>query len=84
MSDETHLLRCQTPSMRRVEEIEAAIDGLSPEEYQRIVQWFRAREQKRWDDQLDSDSSRGNPDFLFDEAETESAEGHLREWPPQE
>jgi len=29
----------------RVEEIEAAIDGLPPEEYRRIVQWFRGREE---------------------------------------
>jgi hypothetical protein len=69
--------------MSRVEEIEAAIDGLPPEEYRRIVQWFRAREQKRWDDQLDADSSAGKLDFLFDEAETESAEGRFREWPSQ-
>jgi hypothetical protein len=69
--------------MARVEEIEAAIDGLSPEEYRRIVQWFRLREQTRWDGQLDSDSSAGKLDFLFDEVETESDKGFLREWPPQ-
>ena len=70
--------------MGRVEEIEAAIDGLSPEDYRRIVQWFHVREQKRWDDQMDSDSSAGKLDFLFDESEGESSEGPLREWPPQE
>jgi hypothetical protein len=67
--------------MSRIEEIEAAIDGLSPEEYRRIVEWIRIREQKRWDGQLDSDSSAGKLDFLFDEAESESAKGLLREWP---
>jgi hypothetical protein len=70
--------------MSRVEEIEAAIDGLTAEEYRRIVQWFRARDQKEWDDQLDSDSSTGKLDFLFNEAESESAQGPLREWPPPE
>ncbi len=70
--------------MSRVEEIEAAIDGPPPEEYRRFVQWFSVREQRRWDDQLDSDSSAGKLDFLFDEAESESAKGPLREWPPQE
>jgi hypothetical protein len=69
--------------MDRAEEIEAAIDGLPPEEYRRIVQWFRAREQGRWDTQLDSDFSAGKLDFLFDEAESESAKSLLREWPPQ-
>jgi hypothetical protein len=58
--------------MGRVEELEGAIENLPPEEYRRIVQWFRAREQSRWDDQLDSDSSTGELDFLFDEAESES------------
>jgi hypothetical protein len=65
----------------RIEEIEAAIEGLSAEEYRRIVQWFRTREERRWDDQLDSDSSSGKLDFLFDEADSESAKGLLRGWP---
>ena len=38
--------------MDRVEQIEAAISGLDPEEYRRFVQWFRAREQARWDEQF--------------------------------
>jgi hypothetical protein len=70
--------------MSRVEEIEAAIEGLPPEEYCRIVQWFRVREQRRWDEQMDADSVAGKLDFLFDEAESESARGLLREWPTQE
>ena len=69
--------------MSRVEEIEAAIAGLPAEDYRRIVQWFRMREQERWDAQLDSDSSAGKLDFLFDEAENESAKGLLREWPQE-
>jgi hypothetical protein len=70
--------------MSRVEEIEAAIDGLPPEEYRRILQWFRAREQERWDEQIDADSSAGKLDFLFEEAESELAAGLLRQWPAQE
>ena len=69
--------------MDRVEEIEAAIEGLPPEEYRRIVQWFRVRDQERWDEQMDRDSSTGKLDFLFEEAESESAKGLLREWPPR-
>jgi hypothetical protein len=30
--------------MDRVEEIEAAIQGLPPEDYKRLAQWFRAHE----------------------------------------
>lgn len=70
--------------MDRVEEIEAAISGLRPEEYRRFVEWFRAREQMRWDDQMDRDSSTGKLDVLFTEAESESAQGLLREWPERE
>lgn len=70
--------------MDRVEEIEAAIDGLPPEEFRRIVRWFHEREQQQWDEQMDSDSATGKLDFLFEEAENESGEGLLREWPPPE
>jgi hypothetical protein len=69
--------------MDRVEEIEVAIQGLPPQEYERFVEWFRAREQTRWDQQTDQDSSAGKLDFLFEEAERESAQGLLREWPPR-
>jgi hypothetical protein len=75
--------RCYTPNMDRVEQIEAAVDGLAPEEYQRFVEWFRAREQARWDEQMDRDSAAGKLDFLFEEADRDSADGSLRDWPPQ-
>jgi hypothetical protein len=68
--------------MKGIEEIENAIDRLSPEEFRRIAQWFREREQKQWDEQLDDDSASGRIDFLFEEAEKDSSKGLLREWPP--
>jgi hypothetical protein len=68
--------------MNRVEETEAAINSLPPEEFRLIAQWFRELEQTRWDAQMDQDSSAGKLDFLFGEGESESAEGLLREWPP--
>lgn len=67
--------------MDRVEQIEAAITGLPPNEYLRLVDWFRAREQARWDGQLDRDSAAGRLDVLFREAEEESAQGLVRDWP---
>ena len=70
--------------MDRVEEIEAAIDSLPPEEFRRIAKWFRDREQRLWDDQLDRDSASGKLDSLFQEAERESKKQLLREWPPSE
>ena len=68
--------------MGRVEEIEAAIDSLPPEEFRRIAEWLRLRDQVQWDEQLDRDSVCGKLDFLFKEAEDESKRGLLREWPP--
>jgi hypothetical protein len=68
--------------MDRVEEIETAITNLPPEDYQRLVDWFRTREQTRWDEQMDQDSVTGRLDFLFREAESESEHGLFRAWPP--
>ena len=69
--------------MSRVEEIEAAISSLPPEEFKLIAQRVRELEQARWDEQMDRDSSTGKLDSLFDESDSESAQGLLREWPPR-
>jgi hypothetical protein len=68
--------------MDRVEEIEAAIH-LAPEDYRRLAAWFREFEASRWDAQMDEDSSADRLDFLFEEADIESEQGSLREWPPR-
>jgi len=67
--------------MDRVEEIEAAIHDLPVDDFRRLALWFREFEQGRWDAQMDEDSSAGRLDFLFDEAESESAQGSLRVLP---
>ena len=68
--------------MSRVEEITAAVASLPAADYQQFVEWFRAREEARWDQQMDHDSLAGKLDFLFEEAETEAAADRLRDWPP--
>jgi len=68
--------------MDRVEQIEAAITSLPPDEYRRLINWLRTREQARWDEQIDQDSCAGRLDVLFKEAENEAAEGLVRNWPP--
>lgn len=67
--------------MDRVEEIEAAINDLPTEDFRRIANWFRERDQSLWDQQLDSDASSGKLDFLFEEIETASQQDLLRDWP---
>ena len=68
--------------MNRLEELEDAIERLSPEDYQLFEQWFLDRQNARWDASLDRDSVSGKLDFLFVEASEESSGGPLREWPP--
>ena len=67
--------------MSRVEEIEAAIDVLPPEDYQRFAEWFRERENTRWDCRMDADSAAGKLDYLFNQADAALESGTLREWP---
>jgi len=69
--------------MDRVEEIETAILRLTPEEYHRLVDWLRAREEARWNEQIDRDSAAGKLDFLFSEADRESEQGLVRNWPTE-
>ena len=68
--------------MDRVEEIEAAIESLPPEEVDCVARWVHERGQALWDRHLDNDSASGTLDFLFEEAESESRLKLLREWPP--
>ena len=65
--------------MRRVEEIEEAIQRLSREEFAELARWVLEAEQKLWDKQLDEDTAAGRLDFLRDEALAEK--GQLKDWP---
>jgi hypothetical protein len=69
--------------MSRVEEIEQAIDCLSPEEFRRVSQWILEKDQKAWDAQMARDSASGALDFLFEEAAQEKRESKLRTWPSE-
>ncbi len=67
--------------MERVEEIEAAIVSLPMREYLRLIEWLRAREAANWDDRINKDSASGKLDFLFAEAESDTEQGLVRDWP---
>jgi hypothetical protein len=68
--------------MATLDEIEGAIDRLSRDEFVRLAEWFREREQGEWDRQMEQDTAAGKLDFLWKEAEAERAAGTLVEWPP--
>lgn len=54
--------------MSKVEEIEAAIESLSEEEYLHLRKWFTEKDWGKWDKQVQSDSESGKLDFLIREA----------------
>jgi hypothetical protein len=55
-------------NMLTVEEIQAAIESLSEEEYVRLRAWFSERDWDEWDEEIAKDSEAGRLDFLIDEA----------------
>lgn len=65
--------------MSKVEEIEAAIESLSAEEYVRLRKWFSEKDWEKWDRQIEADSEAGKLDFLIREALDEKAMGKLKE-----
>ena len=69
--------------MSRVEQIEQAIQELTPEEFAQLARRVYALEQERWERQLDYDASSGKLDFLLDEANSERDAGTLKAWPPE-
>ena len=68
--------------MSRVEEIERAIQGLSPDEFTQIAERVHAIEAERWDRQMDRDAADGRLNFLREEARAERKSGLLKDWPP--
>lgn len=67
--------------MSRVEEIERAIEELSPDEFRQVAQRVRAMEAEHWDKELDSDSAAGNLDLLREEAQADQKNDLLKDWP---
>ncbi|MDQ2694920.1 MAG: hypothetical protein M3Z21_05990 [Pseudomonadota bacterium] len=65
--------------MSRVEEIQSAIEALSPEEYGRLRQWLSGKDWEQWDKQIADDAQAGKLDFLIKEALEEKAQGRLKE-----
>lgn len=54
--------------MLKLEQIEAAILELPPDEFQQLVEWFLDLDYQRWDDQLEKDIVDGRLEDLAQEA----------------
>ncbi|BAZ82088.1 hypothetical protein NIES73_33650 [Sphaerospermopsis kisseleviana NIES-73] len=65
--------------MSTIEQIEAAILTLPPEQFQRLRQWILDIDYQRWDEQLEQDIADGKLEALAEEAIAEFKAGHFRE-----
>ncbi|MCA0268044.1 MAG: hypothetical protein LCH53_02300 [Bacteroidetes bacterium] len=61
--------------MGTVEEIEVAVERLTPEDLSVFRAWFAAFDAQRWDRQMEEDIGAGRLDFLADEALREAKHG---------
>lgn len=66
-------------SRTKVNEIKAAIEALSKDEYVRLRRWFSEMDWESWDRQIELDSESGKLDFLIREAVDQKGKGGLRE-----
>ena len=70
--------------MSTVEEIEAAIERLSRDEFFRLLTWIRGRYEDEWDRQIEEDVKTGRLDMLVREAVKEYRAGQTTPFPPHE
>ena len=62
-----------------LEQIEAAILKLPPDEYQKLIEWFSQLDNQRWDEQLEKDIADGKLEDLAQEAIADFEAGRYRE-----
>ncbi len=54
--------------MSTVQDIEAAVEQLAPEQRAQFRAWFDAFDAREWDQQMDQDLGAGRLDWMADEA----------------
>jgi hypothetical protein len=68
--------------MRNVEDIEAEIEKLAPDELERLAEWLAEYRAQAWDKQMAKDSELGGPLRRFiDEAKSDLKAGRTRPLP---
>lgn len=67
--------------MTTLDDIKAAIDGLSLEQRAELARWFHGWEDDDWDRQMADDIAAGRLDKLLAEAEEDARKGRLTELP---
>lgn len=64
-----------------IQEIEAAVARLTPDELGRFAEWFEQYRADEWDRQIEADAQAGRLDTLIREAEADIAAGRVRPFP---
>lgn len=64
-----------------VQEIEAAVSQLPPDQLSRFVEWFEEFRSDAWDRQIEADADAGRLDQLIREADADIAAGRVRPLP---
>ncbi|MEH2298016.1 MAG: hypothetical protein V7K88_02805 [Nostoc sp.] len=64
--------------MLTLEQIESAILQLSPNEYQKLLEWFADLDYQRWDEQFEKDIADGKLEAFAQEAIAEFEVGNSR------
>ena len=62
-----------------ITEIEQAITQLSPQDYNRLREWFEEFDAQEWDEQIESDARSGKLDKIAEQAISDYRAGKARE-----
>ncbi|MBN2541746.1 hypothetical protein JXI42_02675 [bacterium] len=65
--------------MTKVKEIKDAIDVLPEKDFIQLRKWIAEKDWRKWDKEIEEDSSKGNLDFLADEALEYKKKGKLKD-----
>lgn len=69
----------QSTEVKRLGEVETAVERLDEKEYGEFRRWFLDRDWEIWDRQLEADCTSGRLDFLVREARDARDSGKLRD-----
>ncbi len=61
--------------MNSLQEIEAALSKLPPEDFEEVARWIEARREAAWEQQLEKEIASGNLDQAWARAQDEIAAG---------
>jgi hypothetical protein len=61
--------------MSKIDDIQKAVEQLSPEELAKFREWFEEFEARLWDEQIERDAKAGKLDKLIAEARANSEAG---------